>query len=103
MTFCTANKLSYTAIAELIKLLLLLCPLNSLIPTSLYKFKKFFQQFNPIHDHNKICLKCYPNACSCEEVSYSDTGHIVNLDIEKTLKSVISSKCMLVTNIGLMH
>ena len=41
MQFATANKLTYTAIEELLKLLQILCPCPNALPTTIYKFKKF--------------------------------------------------------------
>ena len=90
MQFCTANKLSYTAIGELLKLLTILCPFPNLLPGSLYKFKKFFQQFNPIHDHRQICLKCKESDCLCANLSVNNTAHLVNVEIQKPLEKIIT-------------
>ena len=91
MHFCTTNKLSYTAVGELLKLLVLLCPFPSSLPSSFYKFKKFFQQFNPVHNYQKVCIKC-KGSCSCDSRSQSDMAHLVQLDIRKPLEKLISGK-----------
>ena len=58
MQFCIANKLPYTGITDLLKLLSLLCPSPNQIPSSVYILKKFFEHFRPSHKHNKICIDC---------------------------------------------
>lgn len=50
MLFVVENKLSYTAIENLLKPLQLLCPPSSQLPSSLYTLKKFFSQL-----HTCIC------------------------------------------------
>ena len=94
MQFCTANKLSYAAITDLLKLLALLCPAPNMLPTSLYMLKKFFNQFRPHHHYKKICLKCQSSECSnSDHLSDSNnTADVVHLDIQKALQKVISGK-----------
>ena len=43
MQVCSANRLSYTAIGNLLQLLILICPVANKLPTSFYKFRSFFQ------------------------------------------------------------
>lgn len=57
MQFCSQNRLSYTAIGQLLQLLHVLCP-PSQLPLSFYLFKKFFEAFSQDHTHEKVCLKC---------------------------------------------
>ena len=93
MQFCTSNKLSFTAIGELLKLLTLLCPHPNLLPNSFYKFKKFFQQFHPIHHHHEICVQCQENTedvCSCTDVNQENIAHLVHLEIHKPLEQILS-------------
>ena len=89
MQFCISNQLTFTSISELLKLLAILLhvPSENLLPTSLYKFKKFFQQFSSIHDHKLICLKCKEANCSCEHQSSANVAHLVHLDIHKKVIS----------------
>ncbi len=89
MQFSISNKLSYTAIGELLKLLGLLCPPDSLLPRSFYIFKKFFQQFKGSYTHKRVCLKCKKDDCSCDNLQ---TAHLVHMDIHKPLQTVMSSK-----------
>ena len=42
MQFCLRHKISYTAIGDLLKLLLLICPVSNKLPTSFYKFNSEF-------------------------------------------------------------
>ena len=89
MQFSTDNKLSYTAIGELLKLLDLLCPPENSLPRSFYTFKKFFQQFEGGHILEQVCLKCNTIDCPCTS---GDVAHVVSVDIHKPLQTVISSK-----------
>ena len=92
MHFCTTNKLSYTAIGDLLKLLSILCPFPNLLPGSFYKFKKFFQQFQSIHNQSEICLKCQQSTkvtCSCENVSRETKAHLIHLEIQKPLERIL--------------
>ena len=87
MQFSTTNKLSYTTIGELLKLLAILLPSEN---TSFYLFKKFFGQFNPVHDHMVICLNCKGSNCSCEYPQ--NKAHLVHLNITKQLEKILSGK-----------
>lgn len=92
MQFSTANKLTYAAIDGLLKLLVLLCPRDSLLPVNFYTFKKFFAQFSAVHDQKKVCTKCMKIECSCEKSTSSDLADLINLDIHKPLETVITRK-----------
>ena len=46
MIYAINNKLSYTAIENLLKLLHLFCPALNHVPSSLYMLKKFFHNFS---------------------------------------------------------
>lgn len=89
MKFCIANKLTYMAIDELLKLLCILSPQTS---RSFYKFKKFFQQFTKIDAHQQICIKCNRALCVCESQSPSEKAHVVHLNIQRPLENILSSK-----------
>ena len=93
MQFCQANKLSYTAIGELLKLLDLICPREHQLPKSFYAFKKFFQQFKSDQKHVKVCTKCMlaKATCSCA-ASSDDTADLISLNIQKPLETILSSK-----------
>jgi hypothetical protein len=95
MQFCTQNKLTYTAIDELLQLLSVLCPPTSCLPRSFFYFKKFFQMFTQDHVHHRVCLKCRAMDCACPEVEPNDLAHLVNLEVGKPLEVIISS--MLIT------
>lgn len=96
MQFCTSNKLTYTAIGELLKLISLLCPSGSILPKSFFRFKKFFQRFkeiNQCHTLKKVCLECMKDVCSCgNATSSTNIAHLVNVEIHKPLQAIISSK-----------
>jgi hypothetical protein len=85
MQFCTENKLTYTAIGELLKLLVLLCPPDNSLPKSFYIFKKFFQQFEGSHILQQV-------DCSGEDSTSSDVAHLVTVEMYKPLQAVISSE-----------
>ena len=89
MQFCIANNLTYTAIDELLKLLVIICPDSNFIPKSFYLFKKFFQQFTPIYDYEKICPKCICNVINCTCEGSKLLAHLVHLDISKQLERIL--------------
>ncbi len=97
MHFCHKNKLTFTATDNLLELITLFCPDNNKIPSSFYKFRKFFQQFSGAHEKQSYCFECETptNASSCSTPNCSSScgvGHMVHLSIEKSLQVVITSK-----------
>lgn len=92
MQFCTTYKLSYSAISGLLKLLIVLCPTPNHLPKSFYMLKKFFEQFQSNYEHSKYCVNCNHTVsnCICSNKSNCNTGHIVHLDIQKPLETIIS-------------
>ena len=58
MQYASANKLTYTAISELVKLLNIVCPAPNKLPSCFYKLKKFFKKFSAGFKHQKVCTKC---------------------------------------------
>ena len=92
MQFSLRNKLSYTAIGELLKLLLLICPVPNLLPTSFYKVKKFFQKLESIKSLEKVCGTCQLKDCSCDSPSSLASGYLVELSINKPLQTIVSSE-----------
>ncbi len=97
MQFCTSNNLTYSAIEDLLKLLRIFCPSPNHLPKSLYSFKKFFEQFNPIHSHEQLCSECFKSKdkCSCVPLATNATAHLVNVKNDKPLEVVLSSKPIL--------
>ena len=98
MQFCSSSKLSYTAINKLLKLLQILCPAATELPTSFYKFKKFFEKFNPIHTHQRICLKCKSSDCSCSTIATESTAHLVHLDIQNLWKLLLHVSILVIVD-----
>lgn len=97
MHFANQNKLSYTAINDLLALLQLFCPEPNNIPSSFYRFKKFFKQFSSDYTKKKYCLDCETefegSSCSTEDCRGSgEKGYLVQIPIEKSLQAIISSK-----------
>ena len=102
MQFATTNKLTYTAISELIKLLHLICPPQNKLPSSFYKLKKFFNRFNVAFTHQKVCTKCSApmtagtsQCATCQDNDDLDpkaVGDLIHVPIEKALKTVVSSE-----------
>ena len=92
MQFCSANKLSYTAIGQLLKLILLLIPNpKKAFPRSVYKLMQFFEQFRQPHKHQAFCSKCEntDEECSCTDPTHADLVHI---SIQKPLQTILFSK-----------
>ena len=102
MQYATANKLTYTAIEELETTTDPL-PLSKCFADNLYRFKKFFQQYNSGFEQQRVCFKCFKllakgevcDACSdvdnpvrCPEMS----GPLVYTPFQKPLQTVLSSE-----------
>ena len=86
MTYATANKLSYSAIENLLKLLHLLCPFSHQIPSSLYMLKKFFQHYTSSYEKKRVCLSCHcvlKKGETCPR-SHGQNGHMIHVPIEKS-------------------
>ena len=103
MQFATANKLTYTAIEELLKLLQILCPCPNALPTTIYKFKKFFQQCSAGFEQQLVCSKCFGflskgEVCTtCVDVDNPVRnpvmpGVLVHTPFQKPLQTVLSSE-----------
>ena len=93
MQFATSNRLSYTAIGQLLQLLQLVCPNNNNLPTSFYHFRSFFKKFASQHQQTKVCGECElpSQQCQCTEEN-KKLGHLVSLSILKPLRTILSSK-----------
>ena len=99
ITYAIANKLSYSAIENLLKLLHLLCPSSHQIPSSLYMLKKFFRQYTSSYEKKRVCPSCHcvlKKEETCPR-SHGQNGHMVRVPIEKVLKSVVLSKLICFT------
>ena len=99
MIYAISNKLSYTSIESLLKLLRLLCPSSSQLPSSLYKLKKFFQQFTPNYTKQRICPQCERVLRKGEfcPASHGKCGHLIKVPMEKALTTIIRSKLQATT------
>ena len=78
MQFCSSNRLSYTAIGQLLRLLILICPAGNKLPTNFYRFKYLFKQFVSEHDH-----KLVPGAILQQEIAI-----VLKANIHKVTSSV---------------
>ena len=101
MQYATANKLTYTAIEELLKLLQILCPCPSALPTILYRFK-FFQQYNSSFEQQRVCCGCFKlldkdEPCAgCSVVNPirhpEMSGLLMYTPFQKPLRTILSSE-----------
>ena len=97
MHFANKNKLTFTAIADLLELLNLFCPKPNQIPASCYIFKKFFKQFGGDFEKSTYCMECDTiiegKSCSTDNCTGSSgEGHFVHIHINKFLQAVVSSE-----------
>ena len=92
MQFCMAHKLSYTAIGDLLNLLQLLVPTPNLLPTSVYRFKKFFQRFKIEYTYTNYFSNCdkIKEECCCDHPTCN--SHLAHIPVEKSLFAVLLSK-----------
>jgi len=77
MTYAVRNKLSYSAINDLLGLLELFCPSSNFLPSSLYKLKKFFMPFTSNYKKTRTCAEC---EATVEEGSLPQQGWSVDTD-----------------------
>ena len=103
MQYVTANKLTYAAIEGLLKLLQVLCPCPNSLPTTLYKFKRFFQQYSSGFEQQRVCRKCFGFLSSGEVCSACVDGEnpvrnpefpglLVHTPFQKPFQTILSSK-----------
>ena len=92
------NKLSYTAIDELLQLLRLLMPNPNNLPSSFYKLKKFFNLFGAEYQKSEYCAECHSQlakgaVCKAPQCKFAyGRGHLVHIPIEKALQTLVSTK-----------
>ena len=94
MQFCRGNNLSYSAIDDLLKLLILLCPIPNLIPSSLHRFKKFFKHYQPAQKITKLCVTCQNTTCSC--LVASKYGHLITMDIMQPFQTIVAGELYII-------
>ena len=101
MKYATKHNLTVNALADLLQLVKLHCPSPNNIPSTLFHFKKEFQELQyPViyHYYCNACLMeasedaqvCSNQECSTETNSYSS---FIELPIGLQLKSILSRKC----------
>ena len=92
MHFCRSNKLSYTVIADLLKLLELLCPAPNSLPKTVYHLKKFLKQYNIENNILEYCSESFKKLedCSCGNRCLTKC-QMVDVPVEKPLGIIISS------------
>ena len=93
MTYAITNKLSYSSIENLLKLLHLLCPTSNHLPSSLYKLKKFFQTFTSSYKKRCICAEC-DHVLKKGESCHGKNGYLIHVPVEKALKTVVESELL---------
>ncbi len=76
---------------NLLKLLQLLCPISNHIPSSLYKLRKFFNDFSSNYQKKQMCAECEKTIDQGESCHGKD-GYLVQVPVEKALKSIIKRK-----------
>ncbi len=91
MSYAVNNKLPYSAIGNLLKLLHLLCPASSQLPSSYYKLRKFFQSFTSSYKKQRKCAECEESSRS-EQSCHGRDGYFIQIPVEKALKTITQSK-----------
>ena len=92
MKFATSNHLTYSAINDLLTLLKFLCPKPNIIPSTIYKLKKFFNDHTIPYTSQTYCTKCHQKECQCEQPQSANIGNLVSINIDKPLQAVLSGK-----------
>ena len=78
--------------AELLKLLQILCVSPNKLPSSVYQLKEMFNCITSTrYYHCKICTLCREctDNCHCDKPS---VGIVITVSIDKALKTVVTSK-----------
>ena len=95
MTYAINNKLSYSAIETLLKLLHLLCPASNHLPSSLNKLKIFFQNFTSNYEKRCMCEEC-KHTLNKKESCHGKDGCLSQVPVEKALKTIVQSKLLII-------
>ena len=92
MKFAIKHSLTYKAIDDLLDLLNFVCPKPNLLPSSIYKLKQFFKQYESQTSSKRYCIKCGKlyDDCDCGQPDSANIGHLVNISIDKPLQAVLS-------------
>ena len=91
MTYAICNKLSYSAMEDLLQLLLLLCPDPNFLPSTLYKLNNFFKKFSSNYEKMHTCTE-YENTSNREESCDKKRGYEIQVPVEKVLNTIVQSK-----------
>lgn len=94
MEFKRACRLPFTTIDMLLQLLQLFCPSNNKLPRSVYKFKKFFEQFASSHQKRQFCSDCVKEFSKCDNPDCRSTepNTLISFDPTKAIRRVLKSK-----------
>jgi len=103
MEFKRSCRLPFTAIDMLLQLLQLLCPPNNKLPQSVYKFRKFFEQYSSSHKKQQFCSKCdtefKENESQCDH-PFTEPNTLISFDPTNAMRRVLKHK--LCTNKGIV-
>ena len=91
MTYAITTKLPYSSIENLLKLLHLLCPASNHLPSTLYKLKKFFQNFTSSYKKSRVCAEC-ERVLNTGESCHEKNGYMIQVPVEKALKTIVESE-----------
>ena len=103
MQYKVRHNLTYRALGDLLKLLKLHCPTPSFIPTSLYEFKKHFNQLGNtavIHHYCSYCLSNIPTPeqeicenpyCKADLTNFSNLSSFIEVSLDDQLATFCKS------------
>ena len=93
MKYANKHNLSYSVIDELLDLFNIICPKPNAIPSSIYKLKKIFKQFENNFSNREFCATCKKfeddGGCNC---GLPKIGRIIAMAVEKPLQAILSGK-----------
>ena len=98
MQLASRHKLSMSAIDDLLALLRLVCPEPNHLPSSLYKFRQYFQQFKGGYKKQVLCSGCHSplatskSKCSATECSDTKPSYLIHLPLQKPLETLVLSE-----------
>ncbi len=98
LEFKRVCRLPFTAIAILLQLLQLLCPPQNRLPRSVYRLKKFFQQYTATYTKRLFCATCneefHPRQKRCLNPScpHQEPSALVHIPSDRALQRIVTSK-----------
>ena len=97
MEFKRVCRLPFTAIAMLLQLLQLLCPVQNKLPRSIYMLKKVFQRHRAPYTKRVFCSSCNKEICQGQKrcmdrnCTYQEPNALIHLPSDRAVQRIVTS------------